>query len=333
MASEDIIQQTETIHRSDDENTKILIKWSSVQRLEIQARLDPFEFKVRSPNYYDGIEKGFITTYCKYKHSESWDGIAITEEESLAIAKKFFENSYHIVCDVDYGYCGSIRGLLGPHTEVTDITMCLNNYKYGVLKSIISMGDCDELRNLVELSIYLDDCGDVFDVHSDNPLLCLNGIEFCSSLKVLKISDLDITNLTPLAHLELEELNVTGNPISDLSMIKTEILIIDEKQIPLVLSAFAKPSFKVKTIIVESIYTIEIFDSQPELLKTLYAIQNILSSIVPIDMKDRTKNTYEYDNVPIGKIFMNMNSQPSITLCEYEKLLRENTIINSVKTF
>jgi Leucine-rich repeat (LRR) protein len=297
MASEnskDKIQQTETIHGSDDEDQ---LNWSSDQRLKMEPKM-------------------------------IWNGTR---------------------CRVINYNGGSIRELIGPHTEVTSVEIYLCYCEYEGVKS---MEDCDDLQNLVVLSI----CPDYSDDVCPNvPLICLNGIEFCSSLKVLIIPSLEITNLTPLAHLELEELNVSGNPISDLSMIKTEILTIDEKQVPLVLSAFGKPSFKVKTIIVKCNYLvgnvtndieifdnhpgIEIFDdyaynvsddiikyfnSKPELLKSLYAIQNILSSIIPIDMLEQTKYSLCNGNVTIGKILIKMSEDVSFTLCEYEKMQRGN---------
>jgi hypothetical protein len=221
----------------------IAIHWLSIHRRQLfDADLNLNDGNY-DPEYYDVYEKGkgYSPYYFKIFGNDT------TLEEALITSKK--TPTFDTRCRIDYGYHGSIGEIIGPFSDTKKIEICFEYYKPGVSTSVISMEGCENFRNLTHLCfIFGYRC--VRPVEQSYPLICLNGIEYCHSLKHLRIDSMGITSLTVLKHLQFHTLSVANNPINDLNMINTEDLTIDEDQLPLVLTAFASTTFKVRNIIV-----------------------------------------------------------------------------------
>jgi hypothetical protein len=286
-----------------------------------------------------GPEDNYDCTYaCTDNHRRN-----ITLDKALSITEK--TRSFSIIIQVCYGYHGNISDIVGPFSGAKKISMRIEHYKPEGSISVISMVGCENFHNLTKLNLV--------GCETSHPLICLNGIEYCYSLKYLRIDSMGITSLAVLKHLQFYTLSVANNPINDLSMINTEDLTVDKDQLPLVLTAFASTSFKVRNIIVnfympkiqrsysderkhDAEKLKEYFDSNPELLALFHNVQYALSNHISDSDGDAKISTEKPSNNPSkGMIMMKIHIKHSVyhlTFNEYlavhERLKWEKYCLN-----
>lgn len=191
------------------------------------------------------VEWFLAPTCCNKWHVGYYDrDNQIITPQSLADALKNARDSpsgYHVNCRPPGNRRNTVREIMGRFNDAVSVEFSYGRYTEPFGDSQLSMEGIEEfqaLENIVMIS------GD-----NRSPVsVFLEGIEFCSNLRYLSCRSMNITNLAPLAHLELERLDVSFNPVADMRMIRAKTLVISAAQISLVKRAFKSDSFRIQSL-------------------------------------------------------------------------------------
>jgi hypothetical protein len=272
---------------------------------------------------------GYDFEYRNYEYDSDFDFQSgfepIPLEEALEKKKDAPNGLFKLCCNIlddldDVGYHGNIGEITRSFSEAHIIKINIDNL-LDQINSTVSMEGSENLRNVKYILFTIRNS----KVKPNHPLICLNGIEFCHSLKHLSCCNMNISSLAPLMHLELISLNISNNPINDLSMIRTKELQIDEHQLELVKSAFSSSIFRVRYIIVNfkvdkyerygygnnnfSMKYIKHLDNHPDFLHMLHDIQNELKKHIAATMKSEEMSVSEEPEyeVNVGRVLLQEN--------------------------
>lgn len=210
-------------------------KWSPSYNTNEMTRGIPFELDPPTPDFSNQQDQAVT------EPQDPNTKTSPTLDQILKYARNTPSGYYHVFCQPPFNRLSTVREILGQFNDAISVEISYRDTGDDPSGSCLSMEGIEEFQALENIQL-------TFQNNGPRMKVSLEGIEFCQRLRHIACRSMDINSLAPLAHLELERLDITHNSVKDLEMVRAKCLKIGVSQLPLLEKAIEAPHFGIQTV-------------------------------------------------------------------------------------